>query len=84
MENTERQMVVVRQPGETRMLATITKETFLREFSVPAVQVACRAVNSYPAVFSANTPALIEIEQHTVMIAFKHTWRDGLLICVSL
>ena len=63
MENTERQMVVVRQPGETRMLATITKETFLREFSVPAVQVACRAVNSYPAVFSANTPALIEIEQ---------------------
>ena len=45
------------------MLATITKETFLREFSVPAVQVACRAVNSYPAVFSANTPALIEIEQ---------------------
>ena len=63
MENTERQMVVVRQPGETRMLATITKETFLREFSVPAVQVACRAVNSYSAVFSANTPALIEIEQ---------------------
>ena len=25
--------------------------------------MACRAVNSYPAVFSANTPALIEIEQ---------------------
>lgn len=35
----------------------------MTEFSIPAVQVACRSINSYPAVFSSNTPALIDIEK---------------------
>lgn len=46
--------------------------------------VACRAVNSYPAVFSANTPALIEIEQAYGYDCLQAYLRDGLLICVSL
>ena len=82
MENINKQLTVVQNHHQA--LATITKETFLREFSVPAVQVACRAVNSYPAVFSANTPALIEIEQaygYDCLQAYLEGW---LLICVSL
>lgn len=64
MENiTEKQQLVVRQPKKIQMLATITKEIFLKEFSVPAVQVTYRAVNSYPAVFNCNSPSLVDIEK---------------------
>ena len=33
------------------------------DYAVPAVQVRCRMVNSYPAVFSCDMPSLIEIEK---------------------
>lgn len=62
MENTEKQLVAQRQ-SQTQVLAMTTKETFLKDYAVPAVQVMCRTINSYPAVFESSTPSLWDIEK---------------------
>lgn len=61
MENINRQLAL--SQNQHRALATITKEAFLGDYAVPAVQVRCRTVNSYPAVFACDMPALIEVEK---------------------
>lgn len=36
----------------------------MADYAVPAVQVKCRMINSYPAVFKCDMPALAEIEKN--------------------
>lgn len=62
MKNMENQLTV--QPrSQTLALATVTKEAFLKDYAVPAVQVRCRTINSYPDVFKCNMPSLWDVEK---------------------
>lgn len=60
-------------------LATITKETFLADYAVPAVQVRCRMVNSYPAVFKCEMPTLAEVEK-TYGYEFLQAYLEGWIV----
>lgn len=77
MENINKQLTVVQNHHQA--LATITKETFLTDYAVPAVQVRCRMVNSYLAVFNCDMPALVEIEK-TYGYEFLQAYLEGWIV----